>query len=99
MDKAAFKRRFQELVESNPRTVRLMRSAEEVNSLDMKKVMAAAPRTFENYDEAMLLFIEKCLSEGKEVAINAAGPQNLIITAALDLFRKPGEQLEQDQVH
>jgi hypothetical protein len=65
----------------------------------MNKVMAACTRIFENYDEAMLVFISKCLSEGKEVAINAAGPQNLMITAAHGLFRKPGEQLDQDRVH
>ena len=100
--KAVFKFRFQKLLADNPKTVRLMRSAEEVNSLDMKKVMAAGPsavRTFENYDEALFVFISKCLSEGKDVAINAAGPQNLMITAAHDLFRKPGEVLDQDKVH
>jgi len=98
-EKAVFKFRFHALVEGNPKTVRLMRSGEEVNSLDMKKVMAAETRTFENYDEAILVFITECLSEGKEVAINAAGPQNLMITAAHGLFRKPGEQLEQDKAH
>jgi len=99
MDRAVFKRRFQELVEGNPKTVRVLRSGEEVNSLNMQKVMAVGTRTFANYDEAMLAFIEECLSQGKEVAINAAGPQNLMVTSAHGLFRKPGEQLEQDKVH
>lgn len=98
MDKEAVKRRFHELVESNPRTVRVLKSEEEVNSVDMAKVMAAGPRTFANYDPAMLAFIEESLAQGKEVAINAAGPQNLMITAAHGLFRKPGEQLRQDAV-
>jgi hypothetical protein len=79
-----------------------MRSTEEMNALDMKKVMAAGPsavRTFENYDEALFVFISNCLSAGKDVAINAAGPQNLMITAAHNLFRKRGEPLDQDKVH
>jgi len=100
--KAVFKSRFQRLLADNPKTVRLMRSAEEVNSLDMERVMASgasAVCTFENYDEALFAFISKCLSEGKQVAITAAGPRKLMVTAAHGLFRAPGKQLDQDRVH
>jgi hypothetical protein len=99
MDKPTFTVKFQELLWRNPTTLRVVRSAEEVNSLNMQTVMSAGTRTFANYDETMLAYIEECLSLGKEVAINAAGPQKVMVIAGKGLFRKPGEQLEQDKVH
>jgi hypothetical protein len=36
----------------------------------------------------MLVFISKALADGKEVAIQAAGAQNLMVHAATGLFRK-----------
>ncbi len=100
--KAVFKFRFQKLLADNPDTIRLLRGKEEANVVNMNTVMEAGPSavcTFNNYDEALFTHISRCLSEGKQIAINAVGPQNLMVTAAHGLFRKPGERLEQDKVH
>jgi len=88
MDKEAAKRRLHELVAENPQRVRIIRSEREIDDLDMDKVVAeGALNTFANYDEAMFVFIAKCLAEGKEVAIQAAGPTTLIVHAAHRLWR------------
>ena len=87
MDKETVQRRFHELVESNPKTVRIIRSSDEIDDLDMDKIMASGmPNVFENFDEAMLAFISKCLAEGKDVAIQAAGNNKVIVHAARGLF-------------
>lgn len=88
MSKEEFKRRFQELLERNPNTVRILRSSSDIDSLDDNRLMAGDYRTFANYDESMLVFISKALADGKEVAIHAAGAQNLMVHAATGLFRK-----------
>jgi len=90
MSKEEFKRRFQELLERNPKTVRLLRSSSDIDSLDDNYLMAFDYdyRVFANYDESMLVFISKALADGKEVAIHAAGAQNLMVHAATGLFRK-----------
>jgi hypothetical protein len=90
MSKEEFKRRFQEMLEQNPKTVRILRSSSDIDSLDDNKLMAGDYdyRTFANYDESMLVFISKALADGKEVAIQAAGAQNLMVHAATGLFRK-----------
>jgi hypothetical protein len=92
MDKEAAKRRLHELVSGNPDRVRIMRSEREIEALNMDKVVAGgALNIFDNYDEAMFAFISKCLAEGKEVAIQAAGPTKLIVHAAHGLWRvRPG---------
>ena len=92
MDKEAAKRRLHELVAGNPQRVRIIRSEREIDDLDMDKVVAGgALNTFANFDEAMFVFISKCLAEGKEVAIQAAGPTTLIVHAAHGLWRvRPG---------
>jgi len=88
MDKEAAKRRLHELVSGNPDRVRIIRSEHEIESLNLDKVVAGgALNIFDNYDEAMFTFISKCLAEGKEVAIQAAGPTKLIVHAAHGLWR------------
>ena len=88
MDKETAKRRFQELVAANPQTILIIRSPDEIDNLDADKLVGAGgPNIFENYDEAMLAFISKCLAEGKQVAIQAAGAQKLMVHAARGLFR------------
>ena len=92
MDKDAAKRRLHELISGNPDRVRIIRSEHEIEALNMDKVVAGgALNIFDNYDEAMFAFITKCLAEGKEVAIQAAGPTKLIVHAAHGLWRvRPG---------
>jgi hypothetical protein len=92
MDKEAAKRRLQELVAGNPHRVRIIRSEHEIDALNMDKVVAeGALNIFDNYDEAMFSFIFKCLAEGKDVAIQAAGPTKVIVHAAHGLWRvRPG---------
>lgn len=56
--KAVFKFRFQKLLADNPDTIRLLRGKEEVNVVNMNKVMEAGPSavcTFSIYDEALFL--------------------------------------------
>lgn len=92
MDKEAAKRRLHELVAGNPQRVRVIQSEREIHDLNMDKVVAGgALNIFDNYDEAMFAFISKCLAEGKEVAIQAAGPTKLMVHAAHGLWRvRPG---------
>jgi len=92
MDKEAAKLRLHELVSGNPDRVRIIRSEREIEALNIDKVVAGgALNIFDNYDEAMFEFISKCLAEGKEVAIQAAGPTKLIVHAAHGLWRvRPG---------
>ena len=88
MDKETAVRRLLELVAANPQTIRIIRSPDEIDSLDMNKIMGAGgPKIFDNYDEAIIVFISKSLAEGKEVAIQAAGAQKLMVHAARGLFR------------
>jgi hypothetical protein len=92
MDKEAAKRRLHELVSGNADRVRIIRSEREIEALNMTEVVAGGTlNIFDNYDEAMFDFISKCLAEGKEVAIQAAGPRKLIVHAAHGLWRvRPG---------
>lgn len=89
MNSAEFNNRFRELVEGNPTRVHIIRGASDIDSLDITKAMAAGPHAYDNYDENMLAYISACLSEEKEIAIQAAGPDKVIVHAARGLFRTP----------
>ncbi len=89
MDKSEVKRLFFKLVEDNPKTIRIMRSESDVNSIDFDKVISGAEKEeFNNGDEYILTFISQCLSEGKQVSVLASGPNKILVYAAKNLFKK-----------
>jgi len=87
MTKEEFRRSFDALVQNNTKTLRIMRGAADVHSLDMDKVMEGGQKSFANYDPTMLSHISTALRAGKQVAISAAGRDNLLVFAAVGLFR------------
>ena len=88
LSKEEFRLKFDGLIQANQKTLRVMRGASDVRSLNMDKVMEGGQQMFRNYDTGLLTHISACLEAGKEIAISAAGPDNLIVFAAVWLFRK-----------
>lgn len=87
MDKDAARSRLQEILLENPNTVQLIRSAEDFRRL-IGRFDPLASQIFDNFEEAMFQFISNALREGKEVAIQAAGPHRVIVHTARNLLRR-----------
>lgn len=87
LTKEEFRVKFDSLIEANQKTLRVMRGASDVHSLNMDKVMEGGQRVFPNYDPGLLSHIADSLRAGKQVAISAAGPDKVMVLAALGLFR------------
>jgi len=89
MDKSEVKRLFFKLVEDNPKTIRIMRSESDVDSINFDKVISEVQMEyFNNGEEYILTFISQCLSDGRQVSVLAAGPNKILVWAAKDLFKK-----------
>ena len=88
LSKEDFRLKLNGLLHANPKTVRVMRGATDIHSLNIDNVMEGGRQEFPNGDPGLFTHIAACLRTGKEVAISAAGPDKLLVFAAVGLFRK-----------
>ena len=72
-------KKLKELGQEYPKTLKIMLSEKDIDSID---IMSGDHRSFDNSDSYMMDFISQQLAAGKEVAIQAAGSDKLLILYA-----------------
>lgn len=79
---------LRELDTRYPGKLKLLRSAADVDAVDMDRVMKGGmPRTFDNADPSMPEYVASALADGKKVVVLPAGRQALMVMADHNLFR------------
>lgn len=70
-----------------PNKLKLFRSENDIDSLDMDMMMKGDHQDFDNADSDMPKFLAEQLESGKEVAIIPAGKSKMLLLAGHGLFK------------
>jgi len=83
-----FRIKLNELLVKYPKNLIIIRNETDLGRIDIEKVMKNPLKDFFNTDDELLPHIIQCLQAGKEVAIQAAGKDKVLVFAAIGLFKR-----------
>lgn len=92
IEKDEFHRLLDDIVKKSNESVRLILREQDLRSINSDSLASATTRTFPNYDDSLLITVSELLSKGNQIAIQAAGPDELLVLAAPNLFHKAGTE-------
>jgi hypothetical protein len=92
IEKDEFHRMLDDIVKKSIESVRLILREQDIRSINSESLSSATTQTFPNYDDSLLIAVSELLSKGNQIAIQAAGPDELLVLAAPNLFHKAGTE-------